>query len=51
MKVISYRRSAVTNVKWILCGMFLTGGLGIGLTSQAGRVQANGARTFINLRS
>jgi len=34
MKPTSHLKSAVTHVKWNLCGMLLAGGLGLGLTSQ-----------------
>ena len=37
MKATSHLRSAVSHVKWILCAMLLTGGLGIGLTNQLTR--------------
>ena len=42
MKPTSHLKSAVTHVKWILCGMLLAVGLGISLTSQiAARNQGN----------
>ena len=41
MKQLIHLKSAVTHVKWILCGMLLAGGLGIGLTSQEARGQRN----------
>jgi hypothetical protein len=34
MKATSHFKSAVTRWKWILCGLLLTGALGIGLTNQ-----------------
>lgn len=37
MKATSHLKLAVTYVKWILCGMLLAGGLGIGLTNQVAK--------------
>ena len=41
MKPTSHLKSAVTHVKWILCGILLAVGLGIGLTSQEARGSGN----------
>jgi hypothetical protein len=41
MKPTPHLKSTVAHVKWILCGMLLAGGLGIGLTSQVARGQGN----------
>lgn len=41
MKITSDLKSAVNHGKWILCGILLAGGLGIGLTSQIARGDRN----------
>jgi hypothetical protein len=41
MKQLTHLKSAVTHVKWILCGMLLAGGLGFGLTNQVVRGSGN----------
>src|SRR5438445_10750474 len=41
MKPTSHLKSAVTHMKWILCGILLAVGLGIGLTSQVAMGQGN----------
>src|SRR5438067_1550707 len=41
MKPASHLNSAVTHVKWILCGMLLAAALGIGLTGQVARASGN----------
>jgi len=41
MKTTSHLKSAVTHMKWILCGMLLAGGLVIGPTSRVAVGQGN----------
>jgi hypothetical protein len=41
MKPTSHLKSAVTHMKWIVCNMLLTVGLGMGLTSQVASGDGN----------